>query len=141
MEYLCSIKKINMKKSYILFIILIAVAIGVLMSASGEMSTYSTFEEAAKSGDKVKVVGVLSKDKEMYYDAVKDPNYFSFYVKDNKGMEKKVVLKDKKPQDFELTEQIVVTGEMQGEEFQASELLLKCPSKYKDQEVYIKSKS
>jgi cytochrome c-type biogenesis protein CcmE len=59
--------------------------------------------------------------------------------KDSKGMEKKVILFAAKPQDFELSEQIVVTGQMKGEVFYASDLLMKCPSKYKDEEIYIKS--
>ena len=50
-----------------------------------------------------------------------------------------MVLKAAKPQDFEKSEQIVVTGKMAGDEFMASDVLLKCPSKYKDEEVYIKS--
>ncbi|MFN5363918.1 MAG: cytochrome c maturation protein CcmE [Bacteroidota bacterium] len=45
-----------------------------------------------------------------------------------------------KPQDFERSESIVLTGEMSGDVFQASEMLLKCPSKYKDQEVYVREK-
>jgi cytochrome c-type biogenesis protein CcmE len=54
------------------------------------------------------------------------------------GEEKKVVLNAAKPQDFELSEQIVITGKMKGDEFHASDLLMKCPSKYKDEEIYIK---
>ena len=46
-----------------------------------------------------------------------------------------------KPQDFELSEQIVLTGEMRGEAFVASDMLMKCPSKYKDEEIYIKGNS
>jgi cytochrome c-type biogenesis protein CcmE len=34
----------------------------------------------------------------------------------------------------------VLTGEMKGENFAASEMLLKCPSKYKDQEIYVREK-
>jgi cytochrome c-type biogenesis protein CcmE len=69
----------------------------------------------------------------------KDPNYFSFYIKDTKGEERKVVLLASKPQDFELSEQIVVTGKMKGDTFVATDLLVNCPSKYKDEEIYIKS--
>ena len=61
-------------------------------------------------------------------------------LRDAKGEERKVVLLSEKPQDFEMSEQIVLTGKMKGEEFIASEVLLKCPSKYKDEEIYIKGK-
>ena len=92
---------------------------------------------------KVRVVGTLSKAKEMVYDPAIDPNYFSFFITDNDGIEKKVVLLDAKPQDFELSEQIVVTGKMDEEnnEFIASELLMKCPSKYNDEEVQLRNPS
>ncbi len=118
---------------------MIAVAIGMLISASDDMTTYSNFSDAINSGEKVKIAGQLAKDKEMYYNPEEDPNYFSFYVKDANGMEKKVILNAAKPQDFELSEQIVLTGKMKGEDFYASDMLMKCPSKYKDEEIYIKS--
>ncbi len=129
-----------MKKIHIIAIIMIAVAIGLLTNAAEDMSTYATFKEATKTGEKVKIAGQLSKDKEMYYNPEEDPNYFSFYISDTEGQERKVVLLSEKPQDFELSEQIVLTGKMKGEEFIASEMLMKCPSKYKDEEILIKSK-
>lgn len=128
-----------MKKIYVIAGVMIAVAIALLMNTAKDMSTYGTFAEASKTGEKVKIAGQLSKDKEMYYNPEKDPNYFSFYIKDGKGDERKVVLLASKPQDFELSEQIVVTGSMKGDEFVANDLLMKCPSKYKDEEIYIKS--
>lgn len=36
------------------------------------------------------------------------------------------------PQDIEKSEQIVLIGKMKGEEFHATEILMKCPSKYND---------
>lgn len=128
-----------MKKIHLVAIVMITVAIGLLTTASGDMSTYSNFSEAIESGEKVKIAGQLAKDKEMYYDPEVDPNYFSFYVEDAEGLQKKVVLNAAKPQDFELSEQIVLTGMMKGEEFMASDMLMKCPSKYKDEEIYVKS--
>lgn len=130
-----------MKKVHIIAIVMIAVAVGILINAAGDMSTYGTFSQATSSGQKVKIAGELSKDKEMYYNPEEDPNYFSFFIKDTEGAEKKVVLLAAKPQDFELSEQIVVTGKMQDQEtFIATDLLMKCPSKYKDEEIYIKGK-
>ncbi|TXB64937.1 cytochrome c maturation protein CcmE domain-containing protein [Phaeodactylibacter luteus] len=130
-----------MKKIYIVAIIMVAVSIGLLTTAAEDMSTYATFADAASSGERVKIAGQLSKDKEMYYNPEEDPNYFSFYIKDAVGEEQKVVLLSEKPQDFELSEQIVLTGQMKGEEFVATDMLMKCPSKYKDEEVYIKSEA
>ncbi|MBK7343217.1 MAG: cytochrome c maturation protein CcmE [Saprospiraceae bacterium] len=130
-----------MKKIYIIAGVLILAGIGLLISAAGDMSTYSTFRQAIQSGSKVKVVGQLAKDREIYYNPTEDANYFSFYVTDQEGDVRKVILRGAKPQDFELSEQIVVTGEMAGEEFLASELLMKCPSKYKDEEVFLQKES
>ena len=129
-----------MKKIHIVGIILIAVAISILLSLSEDVSTFTTFSKAIETGKLVKISGQLSKDKEMYYDPQKDPNYFTFYLKDSENQEKKVVLLSSKPQDFERSESIVLTGKMQGDEFHASDMLMKCPSKYKDEEIYIKSK-
>ncbi len=128
-----------MKKIYIVAIVMIAVAIGLLVNAADDMSTYATFSQAAQTGEKVKIAGQLAKDKEMYYNPEEDPNYFSFYLIDTDGEERKVVLLSEKPQDFELSEQIVLTGKVQGDEFIATDMLMKCPSKYKDEEIYIKA--
>jgi len=76
--------------------------------------------------------------KKFHYDPEKDPNYFTFHIKDMEGTEKKVVLYGSKPQDFEMSEQIVLTGKMDGEEFVATDMLTKCPSKYKEDEIFIK---
>lgn len=111
----------------------------MLVKSPPEVTTYSDFSVAVASKKEVKIAGQLAKDKEMYYDPAKDPNYFTFFVRDNKGEEKKVILLSAKPKDFEMSEQIVLTGKMNGEDFVASDVLLKCPSKYKDEEVYIKS--
>ncbi len=128
-----------MKKSYILALGLIGLAIILLISASKDFSTYSSFQIASKSGQLVKIVGQLAKDQEIYYQPDKDPNHFSFYLTDKEGLTKQVILKAPKPQDFELSEQVVLTGIMNGDVFEAKTMLLKCPSKYKDEEIFIQS--
>lgn len=128
-----------MKKIHIIGIVMIVVAVVLLTNAAGDMSTYASFQEAEISQQRVKIAGELAKDKAMEYRPEVDPNYFSFYIKDMNGVERKVVLLAAKPQDFELSEQIVLTGQMDGEIFVATDMLMKCPSKYKDEEIYIKS--
>jgi len=128
-----------MKKIYIVALVMLVAAAFMLVKSPPEVTTYSDFSVAVASKKEVKIAGQLAKDKEMYYDPAKDPNYFTFFVRDNKGEEKKVILLSAKPKDFEMSEQIVLTGKMNGEDFVASDVLLKCPSKYKDEEVYIKS--
>lgn len=128
-----------MKKIHIVGIVMVVTAIVLLTTAIKDTTTYATFEDALNSGTRVKIAGQLSIDKEMVYQPEVNPDLFTFYIKDRNGEEKKVVLQAARPQDFELSEQIVVTGEMRGDEFWASDMLLKCPSKYKDEEIYIRS--
>lgn len=122
-----------MKKIHILGIIIIAVAIGAILTTLNSTSTYASFMEASQSPDnEFHVVGKLDKEKEMVYDPKVDANVFTFYMKDNSGTEKKVILHKNKPQDFERSEQIVLIGKVTGEDFEASDILMKCPSKYND---------
>ena len=122
-----------MKKVHIIGIIIIAVAIGAILTTLNNTSTYANFAEAAESPEnEFHVVGKFNKDKEFIYDPQVNANVFTFYMVDNKGTEKKVILNKNKPQDFERSEQIVLIGKMQGEDFVASDNLMKCPSKYND---------
>ena len=127
-----------MKPIHIVALAVIAIGIGALTLQAKDVATYANFSDAKKGSEKVKVAGQLAKDKPMVYDPVKNPNTFRFYLRDQKGQEVLVNLMKPKPQDFELSEQVVVTGEMQGDTFVANEILMKCPSKYKDEEIYMK---
>ncbi|WP_207425475.1 cytochrome c maturation protein CcmE [Pedobacter sp. SYSU D00535] len=130
-----------MKKSSIIGIIIIAIAIGVIISTYADSSTYGTFSDAQETETELHVVGTLQKEKELIYNPKKDANYFAFYMLDNNGKECKVVFRGTKPQDFERSEQIVLTGKMVGSEFQASKILMKCPSKYNKDQVEIQEVS
>jgi cytochrome c-type biogenesis protein CcmE len=122
-----------MKKSHIIAIIIIAVAIGALVTTLGNTSTYSDFAEAQKNPtSEFHIVGKLNKTKATEYNPSVDADEFMFYMIDNKGVEQKVVLHKTKPQDFERSEQIVIIGKMHEGAFHASEILMKCPSKYND---------
>jgi cytochrome c-type biogenesis protein CcmE len=127
-----------MKKSSIIGIIIIAIAIGVIVSTYADSSSYGSFNDAKLTETELHVVGQLNKGKQLVYDPQKDANYFAFYLVDNKGKECKVVFNGSKPQDFEKSEQIVLTGKMVGDEFHASKILMKCPSKYTKDEVEVK---
>ncbi|MBI2268864.1 MAG: cytochrome c maturation protein CcmE [Bacteroidetes bacterium] len=122
-----------MKKIHIIGIIIIAVAIGTILASLSSSSTYADFSEAtAHPGSEYHVVGKLNKEKETIYNPESDANLFTFYMKDNNGIEKKVILHKSKPQDFERSEQIVIIGKCEGDEFHANDILMKCPSKYND---------
>ncbi|PRY10608.1 cytochrome c-type biogenesis protein CcmE [Pontibacter ummariensis] len=134
-----------MKKTHIIGIIIIALSIGIIMSSVGDASTYVSFDEAierAEDGNttKVHVVGRLKKDAKghivgMNYDPLVDPNYFTFTLVDTNRVEQQVVYFNPKPQDFDRSEQVVITGNMQNNVFVADKILLKCPSKYVEKEI------
>lgn len=134
-----------MKISHIIALLTIAIAIGIILSTSGDASQYVTFKEAsimAKDGndDKVHVVGKLKKDAAgnivgLHYAPTEDPNLFSFILVDNNQEEYQVVYYRPKPQDFEKSEQVVVVGNVNNDTFVASDILMKCPSKYENEEM------
>ncbi|MBB2953778.1 MULTISPECIES: cytochrome c maturation protein CcmE [Sphingobacterium] len=119
-----------MKKSSIILIALIAVAIAMILVIYTDSSTYSTFTEAKEKKTELYVVGVLNKEKALHYDPKTNANHFSFYMYDNDSTECQIVFNGSKPQDIERSEQIVLTGKMDGNVFHASKILMKCPSKY-----------
>jgi len=124
-----------MKKSHIVGILIIAFAIAILISSMGSNSTYANFDESIKNeGSSYTVIGNLVKDKEMVYNPKMNANVFSFYMKDKEGKVMKVVLNEPRPTDFEKSEDIVVKGSVRGNTFYATNILLKCPSKYTDQQ-------
>lgn len=128
-----------MKTIHIFGLLVLLGGIALLVSTSDDMSNYSNFSKAEKSSNKVKLIGELAKDKEISYNPENDPNYFSFYITDDDKRTEKVVYIGPKPQDFEMSEKVVVTGRMTEDHFVASEILLKCPSKYKDEEIALRS--
>jgi cytochrome c-type biogenesis protein CcmE len=109
------------------------VAVAVVISTMTDSSTYSDFTEASqKQGKELHIIGKLNRAKPIEYNAQQNANQFSFYLVDDKGVEKKVIYHNAKPQDFEKSEKVVIIGSMKGDEFIAKSLLLKCPSKYND---------
>jgi cytochrome c-type biogenesis protein CcmE len=126
-----------MKKTHIIGLVVIALGVGFLIKMlSSEFSRYETFEsDYAQAGKEINVVGELEKEMEMYYNPHKDANYFSFYLKDDAGVTKKVVYKGIKPRDFERSEKVVVIGKLEDDAFTAKKILMKCPSKYVETEI------
>lgn len=134
-----------MKKSHILIIIVIAVAIGIIVTTAGDASTYVTFGEArnmALTGSKkeIHVVGQLKKDSQGHVIGIEegaDKVSFTFLMIDENGKEQKVDYNQPVPPDFTKSEKVVVIGSYSGEDFHASKILLKCPSKYQEQSVKV----
>lgn len=122
-----------MKKTEIVFIFLIAVIIGVIVSLTYNASTYITFTDAERNmGKEYTVIGELNKEKEIRFEP--RMNLLTFYASDSLKNERKVFYYDAKPQDFERSEKITMTGFATDSGFTARTILMKCPSKYNDQQ-------
>lgn len=132
-----------MKISHIILLVSIAIAIGIIISMSTDAGTYGTFQDAQQLAQKgkqksIQVMGELTRDPQgqltgINYQPSLDPNHFEFTMVDTLGRKTRVVYNKPKPQDFEMSEKIVVSGYMQGDVFMADKILMKCPSKYEDE--------
>lgn len=128
-----------MKKTNIILLVLVAVCIAVIVTMVGDFSTYETFATAkASEGKDFRVISVLDTSKAMEYDALKDANRFTFYAKDKAGEVHKVIFSGTKPTDFEKAESVVLLGNMKADgDFHCREIQMKCPSKYKKDQVAV----
>jgi cytochrome c-type biogenesis protein CcmE len=123
-----------MKRTHIVILVAIAISIvALIIFSANDFSTYETIVSAKqKQGTYVHLIAKLDNSRPIEYDAVKDPNYLSFYAMDSLGGNTKVVYHKEKPTDLEKSERVVLKGKMQGDVFECDGILLKCPSKYKD---------
>lgn len=132
-----------MKKSSIISLIVIAIAVSVIVSTSADASAYLTFDEAyelAEDGKskKIHVVGQLKKGANgtpvgIYPSSNKLS--VSFTLIDNNNKEQIVYYNEPMPADLLRSEQVVVVGNYQQERFVADRIVLKCPSKYEETEL------
>lgn len=133
-----------MKKMHIIAFVVIAVAIGMIVATAGEASQYVAFKDAfalAEQGDlsKVHVVGQLKKNDNgdatgIEYNPAQDPNFLAFTMIDQNNEEHRVVCYNPPAsmQDFAKSEQVVIIGRVKDGQFIASDILMKCPSKYEE---------
>ncbi|MEP2773899.1 MAG: cytochrome c maturation protein CcmE [Fulvivirga sp.] len=132
-----------MKKSHIIGIIIIGIAIAVIISTAGDASTYVTFDEAqemASSGNSssIHVVGELKKTRSGEIVGIQpsvDKLSFSFVMVDENQNEQTVFYNEPMPPDFQRSEKVVVIGSYQEDTFIADKILMKCPSKYQENTV------
>ncbi len=122
-----------MKKTHIVILIGIAGLIVSLIAFSADFSTYDSIASAKnKEGKFVHLIAKLDTSKAITYDPLNNPNYLAFYAIDSLGSSTKVVYRNSKPTDLEKSERIVMKGTMNKDHFECKDILLKCPSKYKD---------
>ena len=134
-----------MKKTHIFLLLVIAAAVGIIVSTMSDASTYSTFtiaraQAAAGNAAKVHVVGTLPRDAAnlpvgLEYNPTENPNYFAFMLVDTLHVAQRVVYRNPKPQDLDKSEQVVIVGAMKDGVFEADQILTKCPSKYVEKDL------
>ena len=107
-----------MKKSHIIGIVVIAIAVFVIISTAGDASTYVSFEEAralseSGSNKKVHVVGQLKKNDQGEIVGVEpgeDKLTVKFLMVDNDQKTDQVFYNKPMPPDLAQSEQVVVIG-------------------------------
>ncbi len=132
-----------MKPKYIIALVIIAVAVGIIILTAGDASTYVNFGQAQKMASEgsttpIHVVGQLKKDEAGHIVGLEnsiDKLSFSFVLIDDNRKEQKVYYNEPMPPDFLRSEKVVVIGSYQGDQFIAKKILLKCPSKYQEQKL------
>jgi cytochrome c-type biogenesis protein CcmE len=127
-----------MKKHHILILIILAIGIGIIISSTSSVNEYADFTWASEhEGKEFTVVGNLNKVKPIDYNPKINPNLVSFYMTDKNGKEVKVVLNQSIPQDMDKSEDMVVRGKFKDNIFYANSILLKCPSKYAEENKFM----
>lgn len=128
-----------MKKShryYLLGAVLLLAFAGFSLSAFKETLTpYVSYKEARDADRVVQVMGALEKGSSKYVDS---EDFLYFTLKEPETRETiRVRYKGIKPGNFEDAISIVAIGQFDADakEFEASKLLVKCPSKYQGAEV------
>lgn len=129
-----------MKKSSIIGLVVIAIAVAVIISTSGNASSYVTFDEAktmAVNGksNSIHVVGELKKNSSgqvLGLSPSSDRLSVEFTLVDDNMQEQVVFLNQPMPNDLLKSEKVVVIGGYKNDRFIADKVLLKCPSKYEE---------
>lgn len=129
-----------MKKSSIIGLVVIAVAVAIIISTSSNASSYSNFDEAYAmaangSDESIHVVGELKKNgigEVVGLQPSDDMLSVEFVLIDENQKEQKVYLNQPMPTDLLKSDKVVVIGGYQQDKFVANKVLLKCPSKYEE---------
>jgi cytochrome c-type biogenesis protein CcmE len=124
-----------MKNKYIFggFIIVLFLGIMAYLFTQSNIKYESDFTNVKNTEKTVKATGSWVKEKN--YQMNREQNTFSFFMKDEKGNEMKVIYEGAIPNNFETATSVVVTGSYQNGYFHAKDILTKCPSKYEGKNV------
>lgn len=127
-----------MKKTQIILLVLIAVAIAVLISFLNTAGTYDSMQMAIEKPGKFMHVAVrLDKSKPVEYDPVKDANYLSFHAipVEDPGQSVRVVYRNGEIPNLMVSERLILKGKYENDHFECKDVQTKCPSKYKEEQA------
>src|SRR5215471_11609036 len=111
-----------MKKTHIVALVLIAIAIATLISFMGNVTTYETIASAKeKPGKFVNLIAKIDKSQPMNYDPVKNPNYLTFTALDTLGNSIQVVYHNAMPTDMQKSERLVLKGKVEDGKFECKD--------------------
>lgn len=124
-----------MKNKHIFGGIIVTVFLGLMiyLFTQSNLKYEDDISKVIEKGKSVKLTGFWVKEKN--YEIDKVANTFTFFIKDTLGHEMKVVYSGMKPDNFENSHKVVITGQYKNGAFQARDILTKCPSKYQDQKA------
>ncbi|MBS1583526.1 MAG: cytochrome c maturation protein CcmE [Bacteroidetes bacterium] len=124
-----------MKRSHLIALVIIAVAVAALIGSLNDSSSYADLNEAfAQPGEEFHVVGTLDRSQPIVYEPSVNASLTRFTMTDLKGRSCEVKLAMAKPADLERSERLVLIGEASADgAFHAKDMLLKCPSKYNEE--------
>ncbi len=123
-----------MRTKYIIGgLIIIGFTVWAAVSFNSSLTPYVSIDEAKHMQSVVQVKG--ERLDEGRYDMQK--NLFVFHIKDENGVSVKVVYDGVKPGNFDQASHVVCVGKYENGAFHAKQLLVKCPSKYQEQETKV----
>ena len=124
-----------MKRSHIIAIAIIALAVAMLVGSMMDSSTYASLSQAAaEPGEEFHVVGTLDRSQPVIYEPSTNTSLTEFAINDLEGRNCRVKLAMPKPADLDRSERVVLIGSMAADgSFHAKDMLLKCPSKYNEE--------
>lgn len=118
-----------MNKKYIIgAVIAIAFTVVAFLSFDSSKIEYTNFAKAKATEKTYQIIGSWLKDKPSSYN--NSNNTFTFFMLDEKKDTACVIFSGAKPNNFDMATQVVVKGSFSKNNFHASEILTKCPSKY-----------
>lgn len=131
-----------MKKTEIILILVLAIVASIIVMTFASSNENVTFAEAKENlNERVKVIGTFDKTSGVEYNPLINPNRTVFYITDKAGEKQKIELihKDGKPMGLEQSESVTLEGQWKEDNFfHADYVLMKCPSKYNEQQHSLK---